>query len=143
MVCCCLVDLFSPGFFGWSNDTPFGREWSLVPEDYGHGETYLGYSIEKECMKKEIKPHADKPRKVWIMAKHGRYFTDSDSPLHNETLVKAAAQLNIEFVAAFEHNEETDDPIPPGVTNLGKGHMLPQKEFEAAMIDTLAIVGIG
>ena len=94
-------------------------------------------------MQKEILPHSEKPRQVWLLAKHSYFLTGVDYPLGNETLLRASKELNIEFVSAFEHNEKEDEPYPAGVTNLGKGHMLPQKDFEAAVVKTLAIVGLG
>jgi hypothetical protein len=69
-----MSDLFAPNFFGWTKDTPFGREWTLVPEDYHLNDTYLGYSIESDCMQKELPAYESKRRQVWVLAKHARYF---------------------------------------------------------------------
>ena len=90
----------------------------------------------------QIRPHAERPRRVWVLAKHSRYFSDSGYPFSNDTFVRASKELNVEFVSGFDI--DSDIPPPAGVTNLARdGKMLTQAEFEDALVDTLAIVGIG
>lgn len=54
---------------------PLGREWSITPEGNnrpGTTETYIGYSIEHDCMAMEVPKYEDRKRQVWILAKHHR-----------------------------------------------------------------------
>lgn len=76
-----------------------------------------------------------------MLAKHAHYFTNANSPISRTTLVRAAEELNVEFVSAF-HYDKDEKPFP-GVTNLGKGQMLTKAEFENEIVNTLAIVGLG
>ena len=46
--------MFTPDFFGWQGETPFGKDWVLTPESYDKGDTYLGYSIEASCKTKKV-----------------------------------------------------------------------------------------
>lgn len=62
--------LFGPAFFG-ADIQPLGPKWTMVPENPESDKFYMGYSIEKRCMAKEIPSYEVRAQKrqVWVLAK--------------------------------------------------------------------------
>ncbi|KAL7409842.1 hypothetical protein BDY24DRAFT_197455 [Mrakia frigida] len=138
-----IQDLFIPQFFG--RDAPLPKdhaEWALVPEDIrNQNNTYIGYSIEDECMKRPFVPTEGRPRQVWILGKLSKFFTAQFYPYSRDVWVRASQELNVEFVSAFNEGD-----VFPGIRNLRSiktGPLFGKEEFEREIGQSLAIVGLG
>ncbi|KAL7414973.1 hypothetical protein BDY24DRAFT_439948 [Mrakia frigida] len=133
-----IQDLFTSGFFGDTHAHPFGSAFTLTPERSTGGETYLGYSIEKECSPVYVPPHPTRPHQVWVLAKRSSYFYGAHSPVSNTTFIEASEALGVQFVGAWE-----EEGGFPGVTNIGNGRLLSKEEFQKEIVNSRAIVGLG
>lgn len=136
-----------------------------MPTEKTHNiETYLGYSVEKDCstvyvrlspffllsqappfphsvspfLPSQVPPHPTRPRQVWVLAKHVNYFTGHHSPVDNTTFLEAAKELNIKFVGAWDGAGGF-----PGVENLSKGKGFGKEEFQKEVVNSRAIIGLG
>ncbi|KAL7413686.1 hypothetical protein BDY24DRAFT_415266 [Mrakia frigida] len=136
-----LQSLFGMAFFG-AEFNPLGPAWSIVPEGRTTDRTYVGYSIEHQCMAMPIPKYKEKKRQVWVLAKHHRYFTSERFPYSHDIFEKASKELNIEFVGAWNDDAEDNHQPVLGVTRLGGRHQLNETEFDAQLIGSLASVGL-
>ncbi|KAL7413685.1 hypothetical protein BDY24DRAFT_389296 [Mrakia frigida] len=136
-----MQNLFGLTFWG-DVVNPLGPAWSLVPEGRETDRTYLGYTIEHQCMAMEVPKYEDKRRQVWILGKHHSYFTSEHFPYSRDIFAKASKALDVEFVGAW--NDVADDDNLPvlGVTRLGGNHQLNETEFDKQLMGSLATVGL-
>ncbi|CDZ97719.1 hypothetical protein [Phaffia rhodozyma] len=134
--------LFGPAFFE-RQIQPLGPKWTLVPEKPDSRRQYLGYSIEKHCMARKVPSYKirSKKRQVWVLAKWIHFFTDDSFPYSKDIFVRAAKELDVEFIGAWRI-EDTDGHVP-GVRHLGDGNILTSEKFDEALVSVLAVVGVG
>ncbi|KAL7416488.1 hypothetical protein BDY24DRAFT_379875 [Mrakia frigida] len=137
-----IQDLFTSQFFGRGAASPFAP-WALVPEDIRQqNNTYIGYSIEEECVKQPFVPTLSRPRQVWLLGKVSKFFHGPYYPYSRDVWVKASKELNVEFIGAFDYQE---GGTYPGVRNLQlpDGPLVGKEEFDMEISRSLAIIGIG
>ncbi|KAG8894752.1 hypothetical protein FRC01_012776, partial [Tulasnella sp. 417] len=138
-----------------------GRPFTLSPEPYhlwntyreneGHN-IYLGYSVERTCMKTPSVPHSERPRQAYILAKVLSYFQDtsyilSDPSGNNATQLtddfyaKLAEELDMTWIASFKLDAKpAGSKPPPGITKLER---LDRPAFQRKLAESRLVLGIG
>lgn len=123
---------------------PLGNRWTLSPENYeimapgnSKGNVYLGYTVERTCMRIPITPTTDRPQQVYLLAKNLAYFySDKEYAWSNVTL--DGAPFTVALVAGLRDHLELG--VPVGITNLGR---LNQTEFYYHLGRSRVLLGIG
>lgn len=137
----------------WNSvDHPLGGPFTLSPEDYtywpgtagGVDNYFLGYSIEKTCLRTPFAPFDSRPRQAFVYAKFLHYFTGSeyilrDDPSPTDFFSTLAEAANMTFLARFEHDIDTISP-PPGITELER---LDRPAFQSVIARSRVVMGVG
>lgn len=145
-----------------SAEHPIGGPFTLSPEDYstwkttahGRNNHYLGYSLERTCLKAPYTPHASRPRQAYVFAKHLKFFIEPEyflwdalSPKNGEEQVAQSdfyttlqADANMTFVGRMRHDVPGLD-IPAGITELP--HMPNRTAFVQALGSSRVLLGVG
>jgi hypothetical protein len=137
--------MFSFHFWGGASN-PLGNAWTLSPENYSlispsssKDNIYLGYSIERTCMKIPVTPMAERPRQAYILAKQLSYFYNKDYSWPNVSYDRAP--FDVKIVAGIaENNTAPGEELPNGITDYGR---LTKTEFYAHLGESRVLVGIG
>ena len=138
--------MFSFHFWGGSAN-PLGNAWTLSPENYAligphtHSEenVYLGYSIEKTCLKIPVTPSAERPRQAYVLAKRSEYFYKKEYAWPG--MVYEPSPIDVALVAGIAQDDAPNGAgVPAGITNLGR---LNKTEFYRNLGHSRALVGIG
>lgn len=136
----------------WTDvDHPLGALWTVSPEDYstwnnnGRNNTYLGYSLEKSCLKTSYVPLEQRPRRVFVLAKftkyfasHYRYIFRDNLGMKNTFFKDISERLGLSFVGALKKNDGFD--VPPGISQLPR---MAQPAFQATIASSRLLLGIG
>ncbi|KAJ6620752.1 hypothetical protein B0H10DRAFT_1048633 [Mycena sp. CBHHK59/15] len=84
-------------------DTPLGYAWVLSPEPvYSHGETYVGYSVEKTCRTIPYVDPAKRLDRAWILANLETYFFVRHNVWPHEYFEDAGLQTGMHFAASLD-----------------------------------------
>ncbi|TFK63467.1 hypothetical protein BDN72DRAFT_320900 [Pluteus cervinus] len=132
-------------FHFWTGSShPLGNQWTLSPENYGIlspgnsiNNTYLGYSIERTCMRRPVTPIAKRPNQVYILAKRLSYFREKGYSWPDISFDQAPFPL--QFVAGLTHDVEPDE-VPGGIIDVGR---LNQTQFYDHLGNSRLLLGIG
>lgn len=132
-------------FHFWTGaEHPLGNRWTLSPENYpilapGNSKDnfYLGYSIERTCVKKPFIPGDDRPMQAYVLAKQLSYFTDKNYMWKGVSLVPPFA---LDLVAGMRNDTKGPSTIPDGINNLGQ---LDQQDFYEQLSMSRVLIGIG
>ncbi|WRT66441.1 uncharacterized protein IL334_003398 [Kwoniella shivajii] len=120
-------------------------------EDYRRLQ-YIGYSIEEDCEKQDLIPHAERPMTAWILAKQAAYFHVGPhlyafNDTYYTSTLKEEGLDGLSFRAAYEitDNYMKNDVIEPiveviGVTNLG---IIGPDRFRNEVASSRIMIGIG
>ncbi|KAF4588774.1 hypothetical protein EYR40_010329 [Pleurotus pulmonarius] len=132
-------------FHFWTGaEHPLGNRWTLSPENYpvlapGNSKDnfYLGYSIERTCVKKPFIPGDDRPMQAYILAKQLSYFTNKNYMWKGVSLVPP---FPLDLVAGMRNDTKGPSSIPDGINNLGQ---LNQQDFYEQLSKSRVLIGIG
>lgn len=129
----------------------FGGHFTMAPEDFstwpnnGRQNFYLGYSLEKTCLKTPYVRPEERPRQVFVLAKQSKYFAPTgryilrDHPQAAATFFSGLSEsLNTSFVGAFHMDEGF--PIPDGITRLAR---MSRPAFQATIARSRVLLGVG
>ncbi|KAF7356321.1 hypothetical protein MVEN_00964400 [Mycena venus] len=141
--------IFSQHF--WQNPAnPLGAKWTLSPEPYRGGTTYLGYSIEGQCAKYPFIPHGQRKAQVYILAKFLKFFHPDSRTWKPEFFDAATNATGLSFVMAARDlpgaPKISPSDLPASLENLidpsGRSG-LKQAEFYDVLSRSVALVGVG
>ncbi|KAJ8690374.1 hypothetical protein PTI98_011802 [Pleurotus ostreatus] len=132
-------------FHFWTGaDRSTWKSWTLSPENYpilapGNSKEnfYLGYSIERTCVKKPFIPGDERPMQAYILAKQLSYFTDKNYMWKGVSLVPP---FPLDLVAGMRNDTKGPSTIPDGINNLGQ---LNQQNFYEQLSKSRVLIGIG
>lgn len=131
---------------------PLGKAWTLSPANYGNGNLFLGYSVNRTCALQPFIPHSERKNQVFVLAKRLSYFYHaSDYHWPNIDYAHPPASLpNLTFVGSI-WNDTAHEPghkvplspqVPDGIINLSETN-LPVDEFFHAVGSSKLLLGIG
>ncbi|KAG8857348.1 hypothetical protein FRB96_005835 [Tulasnella sp. 330] len=141
---------------------PLGGAFTLSPEDYstwkttahGRNNYYLGYSLERTCMKAPYIPHASRPRQAYVFAKHLKFFIERDyflfdthsfksgeeQVMESDFYTRLQADANVTFVSRMRHDVPGLD-IPKGIEEVP--HMPNRTAFVQVLGGSRVLLGVG
>ncbi|CED84680.1 hypothetical protein [Phaffia rhodozyma] len=128
---------------------PLGSAWTLSPEPYHYHSQintearYLGYSIEKVCLKEPVVPWEKRDDRAYMFAKFDSYLTNSEATWSTSSFPTIQRLVNVTFVGGFmrQHGNRADSPPQiEGITNLG---LLDREDFIQEMAKSKVLVGVG
>ncbi|EJT99467.1 hypothetical protein DACRYDRAFT_81852 [Dacryopinax primogenitus] len=119
---------------------PLGGSWTLSPEDYRGVTRFLGYSLETECMTREVVPPDNRSDQVYVLAKWFRYFFADSYPWPHDALARAVEQTGLQFITGYTNDTETSPLWSPPVVNYGQ---MPKELFHERLSHSRALLGIG
>ncbi|KAJ7770925.1 hypothetical protein DFH07DRAFT_735138 [Mycena maculata] len=136
--------IFSFFFWGFAAH-PLGAKWTINPEDYTSDNTYVGYSIQKQCAKYPFVAHAQRSRKVYILAKFLKFFSPESCAWPPDFFDAAANTLGVSFtMGSFNLNSELSPEdltrLASSIENVG---LLGRDEFYGRLSNSVALVGLG
>ncbi|KAJ7666069.1 hypothetical protein DFH06DRAFT_266483 [Mycena polygramma] len=83
--------------------SPFGFAWTFTGELFNHGETYVGYNVERSCRDLPYVPSTERSNRAFILANLEAYF---HHPKHNNWPPKyfedAGAEAGAQLVASLD-----------------------------------------
>ncbi|KAG8962948.1 hypothetical protein FRC00_008355 [Tulasnella sp. 408] len=140
---------------------PLGRPFTVSPEPYHLWNTYsedegqnyyIGYSVERTCMKTPYIQHAERPRQAYILAKSLSYFQRPDyllsdpsgnnaTHLTDDFYAKIAEEIDMTWVGSFKLDAKPAGSLPPpGIVQLEK---LDRPAFHRKLAESRLVLGIG
>ncbi|KAF9068154.1 hypothetical protein BDP27DRAFT_1530086 [Rhodocollybia butyracea] len=138
-------------FHFWTGSSnPLGNKWTLSPENYGamdpHGNSvenvYLGYSIERACLKTSFVPSEERPKQVYVLAKYAEFFGGNNYAYPNQTFVPPADEPSLDdlkIVAGVRYTADGSE-VPKAIHDLGA---LNKEAFYEQLGKSRALIGIG
>ncbi|KAG8923032.1 hypothetical protein FRC01_013317 [Tulasnella sp. 417] len=142
---------------------PLGGPFTLAPEPYntwpngrngGKNNFFVGYSLEKTCLKTPFIPHNDRPHQAYVLAKSLNYFVSPTYILPDPQGVKEN-QLNDDFYANLARTDnitwlgqyklegmpkELPPHPPPGISQVER---MDRSAFQRLIAQSKVLVGIG
>lgn len=140
---------------------PLGASFTLAPEDYfvwpkdkpEVANTYIGYSLEKTCLKTPYIPWDQRPRQIYVLAKWLKIFlypkyvlTDPNKNYWNHLTdtfyLDLSKSLNVSFhgqFTTFEAPPNVTQP-PPGISQLAR---MSRPDFQKTIASSRVMMGIG
>ncbi|KAL0952646.1 hypothetical protein HGRIS_006890 [Hohenbuehelia grisea] len=132
-------------FHFWTGSShPLGNAWTLSPENFpvlspGNSKDnfYLGYSIERQCMKIPITPSQQRPMQGYVFAKQISYFYDRQFAWPG---MLWEPPFELKLFAGMRNDTDYASEIPEGITNLG---ILPKRDFYEQLGKSRVLIGVG
>lgn len=140
---------------------PLGRPFTLAPEPYhlwnsyyeseGHN-VYVGYSVERTCMKTPYIEYSERPRQAYILAKFLSYFQRVDyllsdpsgnnaTHLTDDFYAKLAEEIDMKWIASIKNDVKSEgSQPPPGIAQLER---LDRPAFQHKVAQSRLVLGIG
>ncbi|KAG9018745.1 hypothetical protein FRB90_010052 [Tulasnella sp. 427] len=139
---------------------PLGGPFTLSPENYpiwpggsgGRANHFIGYSIEKTCLKTPFIPHHERPRQAYVFAKYLRYFLrpeyflpsntgDTLSQTRTNFFSGLSTSANLTFVGQFKREETPPTVFPPaGIQEIPR---MERVAFQKVVASSRVLMGIG
>lgn len=140
---------------------PLGRPFTVVPEPYHlwnsfserEGKNvYIGYSVERTCMKTPYVQYSERPRQAYILAKVLSYFQLPDyllsdpsgnnaTHLTDDFYAKLAEEIDMKWIASIRNDVKPEGSLPPpGITQLER---LDRPAFQRKIAQSRLVLGIG
>lgn len=140
---------------------PLGRPFTVSPEPYHLWNTYseeegqnyyIGYSVERTCMKTPYIPASERPRQAYILAKSLSYFQRPDyllsdpsgnnaTHLTDDFYAQLGEEIGMTWVGSFKLDAKPAGALPPpGVVQLDK---LDRPAFQRKLAESGLVLGIG
>lgn len=139
---------------------PLGNRFNLSPENYTawpsrHPEvanTYIGYSLEKTCLRTPYVPFDERPKQVYVFAKFLKLFLYPQyilaDPSGNRTkqvsddfYARMSEKEGITFLGQFKRAEVPDEIEAPLGINIIPRMLRP--EFQKVVASSRVLMGIG
>ncbi|KAG8921690.1 hypothetical protein FRC01_000116 [Tulasnella sp. 417] len=148
----------------WNSPSePLGSPFTLSPEPYnrwpngkngGKDNFYVGYSLERTCLKTPFTPHAQRPRQAYVLAKSLRYFVMpsyilpddqgvTENQLNDDFYANLSRTDNITWLGQFKLDEmpkELPPHPPPGITQVER---MDRSAFQRLVSQSRVLFGIG
>lgn len=130
--------------FWGASEHPVGPEWTVNPYRYDHigdkGLFYLGYSVERTCMRLPIVPLAERIDRAFIYGKNENYFQPKEFrweglSFDNFPVPGVGGVLNMNTLALTP-----PEKLPPGLKNLG---FTDRDTFVNEVARSKVLIGVG
>ncbi|CAK5274620.1 unnamed protein product [Mycena citricolor] len=132
-------------FSFWTGEGhPLGRKWTLSPEPYAlehswySNNTYLGYSVEPGCKTVPYVPASERPKQMYILAKHLKYFVAEENAWPLSFYDEVSTETGARFLLGADGYEPAG--FPKSIENVG---LMPNSEFYRVLANSSLLIGIG